>query len=230
MSDQPKNKYLYLANDMMSLLTYRSKRRFGITPEPKGRLSATRRYQRFVVQRHDARRLHFDLRLEIDGVYKSWAVTKVPSADPAVRRLAVAVEDHPIEYGKFEGVIPKGEYGAGVVTLWDRGRWQSHSANSPQRDLKKGLLKFQLRGKRMKGGWALVRLRNSGTRADRNAPQKWLLIKERDAFAKPGKPDLLARQTASIKSRWTPSEIARCARNSSTCRSKRRPQRLKKRS
>lgn len=205
--------------DMTRLLTYRSKRRFGITPEPKGRIRTAGKSRRFVVQRHDARRLHFDLRLEIGGVYKSWAVTKVPSVDPAVRRLAVEVEDHPIEYGRFEGVIPKGEYGAGVVTLWDRGQWESQSATAPKCDLKKGLLKFELRGTRMKGGWALVRLGNKDVRAGGKTHPKWLLIKERDACAKPGKPDLLARQTTSVKSGRTPKEIARRARKLSILQS-----------
>src|SRR5690242_14454668 len=145
---------------MAGLQTYRAKRDFGVTAEPRGRVAQRKSTGlRFVIQRHAATRLHFDLRLELDGVYKSWAVTKVPSLDPATKRLAVEVEDHPLEYGTFEGTIPKGQYGGGTVQLWDRGAWKPKSDN-PQRDLEKGMIKFELQGKRMHGGWALIRMRD----------------------------------------------------------------------
>src|SRR3990172_1532172 len=133
--------------------TYRDKRDFALTGEPAGRddrkLSGG---GRFVVQKHDARRLHFDFRLELDGVLKSWAVTRGPSLDPADKRLAVRTEDHPVEYQSFEGTIPKGEYGGGTVMLWDRGRWQARGA--PREGLERGILKFDLDGERLKGGFA----------------------------------------------------------------------------
>jgi bifunctional non-homologous end joining protein LigD len=144
---------------MTRLETYRRKRNFEQTPEPRGKiLRRAGEALSFVVQRHDARRLHYDLRLELDGVYKSWAVTKVPSLDPAVKRLAIEVEDHPLDYGAFEGTIPKGDYGGGTIQLWDRGIWRPQSSD-PARDLLDGHLKFELDGERLKGGWALIRMR-----------------------------------------------------------------------
>jgi bifunctional non-homologous end joining protein LigD len=142
------------------------------------------------------------------SVYKSWAVTKVPSLDPATKRLAVEVEDHPLDYGTFEGTIPRGEYGGGTVQLWDRGTWKSRSEASPARDLEKGLLKIELNGKRLKGGWALVRLRDRDRKPPRTARHNWLLIKEKDAAAKPGDPDALLAQDTSVKSGRTLEEIA----------------------
>jgi bifunctional non-homologous end joining protein LigD len=189
---------------MTSLSRYHSKRHFGKTREPRGKIVAVGSRGRFVVQRHAARRLHFDLRLEIDGVYKSWAVTKVPSLDPAVRRLAVQVEDHPLAYGNFEGTIPKGEYGGGTVQLWDRGRWASQTGNKPSNDLKRGRLNFSLRGEVLKGGWALVRLSRSGTARK----QSWLLVKERDGNARPGHANTLARHVHSVKTGRTLQQIA----------------------
>src|SRR5215813_5330455 len=121
------------------LKTYRAKRRFGITAEPKGSIGRTRSNS-FVIQKHDATRLHYDLRLELDGVMKSWAVTRGPSLVPGEKRLAVQVEDHPIAYNKFEGTIPQGEYGGGTVMIWDRGHWQSE--NDPHKGLAKGHLAF----------------------------------------------------------------------------------------
>src|SRR6202789_2833999 len=128
-----------------ALATYRKKRDFSKTAEPSGanKVAASRRL-RFVVQKHDARRLHYDLRLELGGVFKSWAVTKGPSNDPADKRLAVEVEDHPLEYGDFEGTIAKGEYGGGTVQLWDRGYWEPKGDKSPEKQLKKGEFKFTL--------------------------------------------------------------------------------------
>lgn len=139
----------------MALRAYRNKRKFDVTPEPRG--STPRRGgQQFVVQKHDARRLHYDLRLELDGVMKSWAVTRGPSLVPGEKRLAVHVEDHPIEYNKFEGTIPKGEYGGGTVLIWDSGRWTPEG--DPHKGLAKGHLDFELQGEKLKGRWHLVRM------------------------------------------------------------------------
>ena len=140
-----------------ALKTYREKRDFARTAEPAGK-AKNKSGHRFVIQKHDARRLHFDFRLELDGVLKSWAVTRGPSLNPADKRLAVRTEDHPVEYGTFEGTIPKGQYGGGTVMLWDEGTWRPQA--DPHEGLKKGMLKFELDGKRLKGGFALVRLRD----------------------------------------------------------------------
>ena len=192
---------------MAQLRTYREKRDFTKTAEPRGRVAARRaKTLKFVIQRHDATRLHFDLRLELDGVYKSWAVTKVPSLDPATKRLAVEVEDHPLEYGTFEGTIPEGEYGGGTVQLWDKGTWRPKS-DDPEASLTKGALKFELKGERLKGGWALIRMR-SETRPGRKTRNNWLLVKERDEFARPGEPDSLRDEDTSVKTGRTLEEIA----------------------
>ena len=160
-----------------TLAKYRRKRNFRETPEPKG-VVARSKGNSFVVQKHDATRLHYDFRLELDGVLLSWAVTRGPSLNPADKRLAVRTEDHPVAYGGFEGVIPSG-YGAGTVILWDTGTWEPEE--DPHAGLKKGALKFTLRGKRLKGGWALVRLKpRPGESRDR---ENWLLIKHRDRYA-----------------------------------------------
>src|SRR5215510_7636693 len=141
-----------------NLATYRAKRDFSRTDEPAGRTSVAAGPQlRFVIQRHDASRLHYDFRLELDGVFKSWAITKGPSIDPTVKRLAVEVEDHPLDYGDFEGTIPEGQYGGGTVQLWDRGYWMP--AGDPHEGLKKGDLKFVLEGGRLHGSWVLVRMK-----------------------------------------------------------------------
>ncbi len=165
------------------LSRYRAKRDFTRTTEPSGsgRSAATPRSRRYVIQKHAARRLHYDLRLEFGGVFKSWAVTKGPSLDPHDKRLAVEVEDHPLDYGDFEGTIPKGEYGGGTVQLWDRGTWIPEPGRSVQASLKSGELKFTLLGERLKGGWVLVRMKHDRTGGKRN---NWLLIKHRDRFAK----------------------------------------------
>jgi bifunctional non-homologous end joining protein LigD len=163
------------------LATYRAKRDFTKTAEPsgEGRLAASDRL-RFVIQKHDATRLHFDLRLELDGVFKSWAVTRGPSLDPEDKRLAVEVEDHPLDYGDFEGTIPEGQYGGGTVQLWDRGYWEPEGRKSPEKALAAGELKFTLFGKRLGGSWVLVRMKDTA----RSKRHNWLLIKHRDAAAR----------------------------------------------
>jgi bifunctional non-homologous end joining protein LigD len=186
------------------LAKYRSKRHFDRTPEPAPGKRAAAGGARFVVQKHDARRLHYDFRLELDGTMKSWAVTRGPSLDPADRRLAVHVEDHPIAYNDFEGTIPKGQYGGGTVMLWDRGEWEP--LGDPRRDYAQGKLKFRLHGEHLKGGWTLVRMR--GKDFDKGH-DNWLLIKERDEFAQPGDGErLLARVTKSVASGRTMEQLA----------------------
>ena len=189
------------------LETYRNKRRFAETPEPKGAKgrgkSAARRY---LIQRHAATRLHYDFRIEQDGVLKSWAVTKAPSRDPSVKRLAVEVEDHPLEYGGFEGTIPGGNYGAGTVQMWDAGTWTPQSPETLDADFAKGSVKMWLEGERLKGGWALVRLKS-----DRGKPSKrnnWLLIKEKDEHAVPGEGDANMEIDASVTTGRSLAEIA----------------------
>src|SRR5450631_583818 len=167
-----------------NLKTYRAKRDFQKTKEPSGDQRVKPAPElRFVVQKHDARRLHYDLRLELGGVFKSWAVTKGPSLDPGEKRLAVEVEDHPLDYGDFEGTIPQGEYGGGTVQLWDRGYWDPIGAATPQRALAAGELKFTLHGTRLHGSWVLVRMR--GERFGGKSAN-WLLIKHRDEYARQG--------------------------------------------
>ncbi len=165
------------------LESYRKKRDFKITSEPSGaRAVKPAKQLRFVIQRHAATRLHYDLRLELDGVFKSWAVTKGPSLDPKDKRLAVEVEDHPLDYGDFEGTIPKGQYGGGTVMLWDRGFWAPLEGLDAQKALKKGELKFAVEGERLHGEFVLVRLkRREGEKRD-----NWLLIKHRDDYARDG--------------------------------------------
>lgn len=198
---------------MAGLQTYRAKRNFDVTAEPRGHLARGKSTRlRFVIQRHAATRLHYDLRLELDGVYKSWAVTKVPSLDPATKRLAVEVEDHPLEYGTFEGTIPKGQYGGGTVQLWDRGSWKPRSEN-PIADLAKGMLKFEIDGKRLHGGWALIRMRDEPRRGGREQRHNWLLVKERDDAAQPGDPDALLAEDTSVTTGRTLEEIASSKRS-----------------
>lgn len=163
---------------LRKLSTYRQKRDFEKTPEPSGKTAvAPSRQRRFVIQKHDATRLHYDLRLEFDGVFKSWAVAKGPSLDPHDKRLAVEVEDHPLDYGDFEGTIPEGQYGGGTVMLWDRGTWE---CDDPEAGFKKGDLKFTLHGEKLRGSWVLVRMRHDRSGGKRT---NWLLIKHRDEFA-----------------------------------------------
>jgi bifunctional non-homologous end joining protein LigD len=164
----------------MALELYRKKRDFKITPEPAGRVHRRRaRGLRFVIQKHRASHLHYDFRLELDGVLLSWAVPKGPSLDPRDKRLAMHVEDHPLEYGDFEGIIPPKQYGAGTVALWDRGTWIPKE--DPHDGYRKGRLKFELDGEKLQGGWMLVK--SHGGRY--GGEKSWLLIKENDAFARP---------------------------------------------
>src|ERR1700730_9690137 len=188
------------------LSKYRAKRNFTKTAEPEGQTKATAsNRRRFIIQKHAATRLHYDLWLELDGGFKSWAVTRGPSLDPADKRLAVEVEDHPLDYGDFEGTIPKGEYGGGTVQLWDRGYWQPEGDKSPQEALASGDLKFTLEGTRLHGSWVLVRMhgdRYGGKRTN------WLLIKHRDGSAKPGDADELLMEDRSVASGRTLEQIA----------------------
>lgn len=187
------------------LSRYRARRDFTRTPEPSGAATLPAvRALRFVVQKHAARRLHYDLRLELDGVFRSWAVTRGPSLDPADKRLAVEVEDHPLEYGDFEGTIPKGEYGGGTVQLWDRGYWQPENGDAAAA-LRKGELKFALDGERLHGGWVLVRLRRDRRGGKRT---NWLLIKHRDAHARPGRGESVLAADKSVASGRTMAQIA----------------------
>jgi bifunctional non-homologous end joining protein LigD len=190
------------------LKTYQAKRQFDQTPEPRGSKapSGAGKQLRYVIQRHAATRLHYDFRIEMDGVLKSWAVTKAPSRDPTVKRLAVEVEDHPIDYGSFEGTIPSGNYGAGTVQLWDTGSWRPQRPDTLEADFAHGSIKMCLDGERLKGGWALVRLK-----ADRGKPSKrnnWLLIKEKDAHAVHGEGDALSEIDASVTTGRTLAEIS----------------------
>jgi bifunctional non-homologous end joining protein LigD len=184
------------------LQTYVAKRDFSKTREPRG-ARAKARGNAFVIQKHAARRLHYDFRLELDGVLKSWAVTKGPSLVPGDKRLAVEVEDHPIDYQEFEGTIPKGQYGGGAVLVWDRGVWTPQG--DPHKGLAKGKLDFELAGEKLKGSWHLVRLR----RAAGEKRSNWLLIKGRDAAARErDEPDILEERPESVLSGHTIEEIA----------------------
>jgi bifunctional non-homologous end joining protein LigD len=188
------------------LASYRAKRDFKRTSEPSGTRSRARsaKVQRFVVQKHAARRLHYDLRLELDGVFRSWAVTKGPSLDPRVKRLAVEVEDHPLDYGDFEGTIPQGEYGGGTVQLWDRGFWAPLPGTSARAALKAGNLKFLLEGERLKGEWVLVRMKRDRAGGKRT---NWLLIKHADPQARKDG-DALLKKDRSVASGRTIKQIA----------------------
>src|ERR1700761_4115830 len=165
------------------LSTYQAKRDFKVTAEPSGEAKvAPSDRPRFVIQKHAATRLHYDLRLEVGGVFKSWAVTRGPSLDPHDKRLAVEVEDHPLDYGDFEGTIPHGQYGGGTVMLWDRGYWAPEGMTAEE-GLKKGDLKFILDGEKLQGSWVLVRMKFD---RDHGKRTNWLLIKHRDEYAKDG--------------------------------------------
>lgn len=188
------------------LQTYRAKRDFEKTKEPGDDVAvAASNRLRFVIQKHDATRLHYDLRLELDGVFKSWAVTKGPSLDPQDKRLAVEVEDHPLAYGDFEGTIPKGEYGGGTVQLWDRGYWEPEGKLSPERQLDKGDLKFTLHGERLHGSFVLVRMRRD---RDGGKRTNWLLIKHQDEHATDGHGEAVLEVDTSVASGRTMAAIA----------------------
>ncbi len=192
-----------MAADRLS--TYRAKRDFARTAEPGG--SASDRSgggNRYLIQKHDATRMHFDFRLEHGGVLLSWAVPNGPSYDPAEKRLAVHVEDHPLDYGDFEGTIPKGNYGGGTVMLWDEGSWDP--VGDADAGLSKGDLKFVLHGRRLRGQWVLVRMKPK--RGERGSHENWLLIKEKDAFAGPEKVPIVERGLTSVRSGRTMAEIA----------------------
>eukprot|EP01036_Dinobryon_divergens_P051244 gene51244-68596_t len=164
------------------LTPYKAKRDFTKTAEPVGKVKKSKpKALSFVVQKHDATRLHYDFRLELDGVLKSWAVTKGPSTNPADKRLAVHVEDHPLDYGTFEGTIPEGEYGGGTVMLWDEGTWEP--IGDPHAGLENGDLKFTLHGKRMKGSWVLVHMKGRDQKTRNGLRENWLLIKHADEYA-----------------------------------------------
>jgi len=167
----------------MLLEEYRKKRSFTETPEPVGRVRRAGRSRIFVVQKHDASRLHYDFRLEINGVLASWAVPKGPSMNPAEKRLAIRTEDHPIEYANFEGMIPEGQYGAGPVMVWDKGAYKPEGGIPPDEQLARGKIEMTLHGRKLRGGFTLVRLGKPST--DRSQRERWLLIKRRDEYADP---------------------------------------------
>ena len=199
---------------MAGLKTYRAKRKFGVTGEPKGKVARSKG-NAFVIQKHAARQLHYDLRLELDGVMKSWAVTRGPSLVPGEKRLALQVEDHPVEYNKFEGTIPQGEYGGGTVMIWDRGSWRPEG--DPHEGLRKGHFSFTLDGDKLHGLWHLVRMhkRHGETRDD------WLLIKAHDAAAREsGGKDILEQKPRSVVSGRSMDEIARGAPKHKAARKK----------
>lgn len=184
------------------LAKYRAKRDFTKTGEPSGQTKVSGSQKlRFVIQKHAASHLHYDLRLELDGVFKSWAVAKGPSLDPHDKRLAIEVEDHPLDYGDFEGTIPKGQYGGGTVMVWDRGFWE---CEVPQQAYARGKLDFTLEGEKLHGGWILTRMRQREGEKRTN----WLLIKHRDASAREGKKNLILDEDRSVASGRSMDEIA----------------------
>jgi bifunctional non-homologous end joining protein LigD len=187
----------------LSLSEYQKKRNFKNTPEPSGKDESPSSQRLYVIQKHAASRLHYDLRLEFEGVLKSWAIPKGPSLDPGEKRLAVHVEDHPIEYGSFEGVIPAEEYGGGTVMLWDQGTWVPEG--DPEADYRKGRLHFEIHGKKLKGRWTLFKIAEKGSDNGKN----WLLVKSKDAFAaEKSKDRLLNEKNRSISTGRTLEEIA----------------------
>ena len=187
----------------MALREYQKKRNFSRTPEPAAKKARVRGHH-YVIQKHDATRLHYDFRLELNGVLLSWAVPKGPSLDPAEKRLAVQVEDHPLGYRTFEGTIPEGEYGGGTVMVWDEGTWQAE--DDAETDYRAGKLKFTLSGKKLRGKWMLLRMKSRPADRGRN---NWLLFKERDEFARPtSKGDILIEQPRSAKTNRTLEDIA----------------------
>jgi bifunctional non-homologous end joining protein LigD len=180
----------------MALTEYKKKRKFDKTPEPGPETKKTKTGRMFVIQKHRATALHYDFRLEADGVLKSWAVPKGPSLDPKVKRLAMQVEDHPVDYAKFEGVIPEGEYGGGTVMVWDYGTYKPEETTNVSEALRKGELKFSLNGRKLKGSWVLVRTRD----------RQWLLLKHRDYYTT--EEDVTELAPVSILTRRSLAEIA----------------------
>ena len=202
----------------MALEVYRKKRQFGVTPEPPGR-KGRRGGDRYVIQKHAARALHYDLRLELDGVMKSWAVTRGPSLDPGEKRLAVQVEDHPIEYNTFEGSIPEGEYGGGTVMIWDRGRWIPQG--DPHEGYAKGHLTFDLEGEKLHGRWHLVRMRARGKNGTKERHENWLLIKGKDQYSRTARDrDILEEGPLSVATGRSIEEIAAAKGSKRVWRSK----------
>ena len=192
------------------LSEYRKKRDFSRTAEPEGGAAKKKPLKKleFVIQKHAASHLHYDLRLELDGVMKSWAVPKGPAPDPSIKRLAMQVEDHPVEYNTFEGTIPQGEYGGGTVMLWDNGWYEPEKGSGEdgaREGYRKGDLKIVFHGKRMKGSWVLVRTRGWGASSSNSKPS-WLLIKHRDAYAERGDA-LVERFTTSVTTNRTMEQI-----------------------
>jgi bifunctional non-homologous end joining protein LigD len=187
----------------MPLEEYKRKRDFSKTAEPRPKTAKARTSKSglsYVIQKHAASRLHYDFRLELDGVLLSWAVTKGPGVDPSDKRLAVRTEDHPVSYGQFEGTIPKGQYGGGTVMLWDIGTWEPKE--DPRAGLKKGHLSFVLHGKRLKGGWTLIRMSGVAKR------ENWLLIKQKDKAAQRSSDRFLERFNVSVKTGRDMNQIA----------------------
>ena len=187
----------------MALESYNQKRDFEATPEPRGKVRGSKGGDSYLIQKHAARRLHYDLRLELDGVLLSWAVTRGPSLVPGDKRLAVQTEDHPLDYGDFEGTIPKGEYGGGTVVLWDRGSWKP--LGDARKGLAKGHLEFEIEGEKLGGRWHLVRM----ARKPREKRENWLLIKGDDDFARDeGDPEIVDERPESVKTGRTVEEVA----------------------
>ncbi|WFU58423.1 DNA polymerase ligase N-terminal domain-containing protein [Bradyrhizobium pachyrhizi] len=167
----------------VSLAAYRGKRAFTETPEPVGRVRRRGRTRAFVVQKHAASRLHYDFRLAVNGVLASWAVPKGPSMNPADKRLAVRTEDHPLEYAKFEGVIPPGQYGAGIVMVWDLGTYEPLENQPPEEQLARGKVQIVLQGEKLRGGFTLIQTKHRSANSGRRG--YWLLVKSRDEYADP---------------------------------------------
>jgi bifunctional non-homologous end joining protein LigD len=193
----------------VALEEYNRKRDFGKTREPGGEVKRTPGGDVFVIQKHAASRLHYDFRLELDGVLLSWSVPKGPSLDPAQKRLAVQVEDHPLDYAMFEGIIPKGQYGGGTVLLWDRGTWEPQGDADARTMLAAGNLKFLLRGEKLRGKYALVKLKERRVPRRGDDARNWLLIKERDVEARPeAEVDITATRAESVATQRTMEQIA----------------------
>lgn len=207
----------------MPLAEYRKKRDFQKTPEPSGATAGEEStgQARFVIQKHAATRLHYDLRLEAEGVLKSWAVPKGPSLDPGQKRLAVEVEDHPLDYGTFEGLIPQGEYGGGTVIVWDRGVWKLTNTTRYEQAYRAGKIEFELQGEKLHGNWVLVR--THGSAGGSSKKPNWLLIKRNDSFARHDASEIVDEQVQSVASGRTLEEVAAGKAARATGRNQRKP-------